>query len=143
MSLDPDVVGLRGDYPRGCNGNGGRNGVFLELLAGLPEWVFIGGEYQDYDGVSDDGTLRLSLEVPALDIVKFSAFYYRVNIAGADDFFELDDKSAVVAQAVVPLYSFLSINLRWWRVWQADPSGNDGYKSVDVWSISAGFNFEI
>lgn len=118
-----------------------RNGVFFDLLAGLPQFAFIGGEFVDYDGGVADGTLRLSLEVPALEVVKFSAFYYRINISGLDDLFEIDDRSAIVAQAAVPIYYFLTANLRWWRVWQASETGE--YEAVDDWSVGLGFNLEL
>ena len=119
----------------------GRNGVFFELLAGLPKWAFIGGEFVDYDGGEDDGTLLLSAHVPALEFVQFSAYYYRSNISGTDDLFKLkDDKSQLVAEVKVPLYTVFVISARWWRVWEATP---DGYQSVDDWSIGAGVSFEL
>lgn len=115
-----------------------KNGVFLELLAGLPNWVYVGGEYLDYDGGEADGILRLSLNVPALEFVRFSAFYYRINIQNSADLFEIDDRSAIVAQAVVPVpgVPFLTAQGRWWRVWRPGPNG---YESVDDWSVGAGF----
>jgi hypothetical protein len=138
----PKLLSLCGDLD--CNGNGkdSRNGVYFDLLAGLPNFVFVGGEYIGYSGPNNDGTLRLSLEVPALQVVKFSAFYYRVNISGLDDLFKLDDKSAVVAQASVPIYAIFSINARWWRVWQATPD-RTGFESVDDYSIGVGMSLEL
>ena len=121
----------------------GRNGVFFELLAGLPNFVFIGGEYLDYDGGQADGSLRLSLEVPALEIFKLRAFYYRVNISGLDDLFELDDRSAIMASVEIPMYTVLSLQARWWRVWQPAPGGQEGFEAVDDWSIGVGFSLEI
>ncbi|MBK8010038.1 MAG: hypothetical protein IPK13_01705 [Deltaproteobacteria bacterium] len=121
----------------------GRNGVFFELLAGLPNFVFIGGEYLDYDGGQADGSLRLSLEVPALEIFKLRAFYYRVNISGLDDLFELDDRSAIMASVEIPMYAVLSLQARWWRVWQPAPGAEDGFEAVDDWSIGVGFSLEI
>lgn len=118
----------------------GRNGVFFDVLAGLPQFIFVGGEYIAYDGDRNDGSVRLSLEVPALKVVRFSAFYYRVNITGLSDMLKLDDRSAIVASASIPFYSFLSLNLRWWRVWRFD-SGD--YKAVDDWSVGLGFNLSF
>jgi hypothetical protein len=123
---------------------GARNGVFFDLLAGFPQFVFIGGEFVDYDGGIADGQLRLSLEVPALEFVKFSAFYYRINISGSDDFFKLDDRSAIVASASVPLYYVFTLNLKWWRVWQAQQvDGSTTYEAVDDWSVGVGFSLEL
>lgn len=132
-STDPDVC--IDDPPPG------KNGLFFELLAGLPEFILVGGSYVDYDGGQDDGILRLSLEVPALEFLKLSAFYYRVNVAGLSDLFKLDDKSAIVAQASIPIYYVFSLNLRYWRVWEANDMG--GYDAVNNWDATVGFSFEI
>jgi hypothetical protein len=127
-----------------CSGSvpAGKNGLFFELMAGLPQWAFVTGEYVDYDGGQADGSLRLSLEVPALEVVRFSAFYYRINVNGLGDLFKVDDKSAIVAQAQIPFYSAFSLNLRWWRVWQAQPEAG-GYASIDDWSVGVGFNLKL
>lgn len=121
-------------------GGSAKNGVFFDLLAGFPQFAFIGGEFVDYDGGQADGQLRLSLEIPALEVVKLSAFYYRINVSGMNDLFAIDDRSAIVAQASVPLYSFLDLKLRWWRVWR--PVDGD-YQSVDDWSVGVGFRLEL
>lgn len=140
------AAGVGGGIPKlgalSLRGVDGRNGVFFDLLAGLPSFVFVGGEFIDYDGGQNDGSLRLSLEVPALEVVKFSAFYYRVGISGVDDLFELDDRSAIVAQASIPIYYVFSANFRWWRLWQATlPEGT--YQAVDDWSVGIGFSIPL
>lgn len=137
----PKLRSLCGVNPDCVGAPPGKNGLFFELLAGLPSLVFVGGEYIDYDGGQADGSLRLSLEVPALEVVRFSAFYYRINVDGVGDLFALDDKSAIVAQAMVPLYGIFSVNLRWWRVWQGSP--DVGYQAVDDWSVGVGFNLAL
>ncbi len=119
----------------------GKNGFFFDLVAGLPQFFLIGGEYIDYDGGQPDGSLRLSLEVPALSFLKLAAFYYRVNVDGPGDLFKLDDKSAIVAQATIPIYWAFSLNLRYFRVWQAN--GEGGFDTVDDWDASLGFSLEI
>ncbi len=123
-----------------CVGRPGRNGVLLEALAGLPEYIFLGGEFIDYDGEAN-GSLRVSLEVPALEFVRFAAFYYRVNIEGLNDLIEIDDRSAIVAQASIPFSSVFLLRLRWWRVWQAEETG--GFESVDDWSVGLGFSVDL
>lgn len=126
---------------RNQTGLPGKNGVFFDILAGLPQFIYVGGEFIDYDGGQNDGSLRLSLEVPVLEFVQFSAFYYRVNISGLDDLFALDDRSAVVAEAKIPLYYIFTLNLRWWRLWQAvEP---EGYQAVDDWSVGVGFSLAL
>ena len=127
-----------------CNTDspGGRHGVFFDLIAGLPNFVLVGGEYVDYYGSPQpDGELRLSLEVPALSFFKFSAFYYRVNISGTKDLFKLDDRSAIVAQATIPIYWIFALNLRYFRLWQAN--GEGGFDAVHEWEVSVGFSLEI
>ncbi|MEO1337007.1 MAG: hypothetical protein AAFV29_15290, partial [Myxococcota bacterium] len=128
----------------GCTINTGeaKNGYFFEALFGLPNLVYISGEFLDYDGDQPDGQLRLSLEVPALEFVQFSAFYYRVNIDGTSDMFALDDKSALIAQVTVPVYGIISAQARWWRVWRADPD-EGGYASVDDWSVGFGISYSF
>ncbi|MEM7677170.1 MAG: hypothetical protein AAF449_14300 [Myxococcota bacterium] len=128
----------------GCTINTGqaKNGYLFEALFGLPNFVYLSGEFLDYDGDQPDGQLRLSLEIPALEIIQFSAFYYRVNIDGASDMFALDDKSAVIAQVTVPVYGIVSAQARWWRVWRADPD-EGGYASVDDWSVGFGISYSF
>jgi hypothetical protein len=119
-----------------------RNGLFFSLLAGLPQFVFVGGEYTAYDGHRNDGTLKLSLNVPALSFFKFSAFYYRINVSGLDDLFNYkDNRSAIVATASIPFYGFLALNVRWWRIWQLE--GDGLYHTVDDWSVGVGFNLTL
>lgn len=121
-------------------GASGKNGVFFDLLAGFPNFIYIGGEFIDYDGGIDDGQLRLSLEVPALEFVQFSAFYYRINIGGLSDMFALDDRSSILAQVSVPIGVFSLVG-RWWRVWRGTEGG--GYEAIDDWSVGAGINLSF
>ena len=121
-------------------GASGKNGMFFDLLAGFPNFVYIGGEFIDYDGGADDGQLRLSLEVPALEFVQFSAFYYRINISGLSDMFALDDRSSILAQISIPIGVFALVG-RWWRVWRG--TGEGGYEAVDDWSVGVGINLTL
>ena len=130
------------DEPCTLNTGSTKNGYYFEAMVGLPNWIFVGGEYLDYDGDLPDGQLRLSLEIPALEFVQLSAFYYRVNVDGPSDLFALDDKSAVIAQVTVPFYSIFSFQARWWRVWRADQDGG-GYNSVDDWSVGFGVAYSF
>lgn len=118
-----------------------KNGLFFDVLAGFPNYVFIGGEYIDYDGGIDDGTLRLSLQIPALEFVQLNAFYLRTRIADFGDLFALDDRSAIVAEVVVPVYGVLNVQARWWRLWRAGEDGN--YTSVDDYSVGVGVSLEL
>ena len=145
----PKLLYLCGGDPQCDVAVGGpRHGWYFEARAGLPKWVFLGLEYLDYAGPRADGQFRVSLEVPALEFVQLSAYYYRVNVEGPGDLFAIDDKSAIVAQAKVPLYWVFTLNLRWWRVWRscgnagtACEDGGEGYQSVDDWSVGVGASF--
>lgn len=118
-----------------------KNGLFFDVLAGLPNYVYVGGEYVDYDGGIDDGTLRLSLMIPALTFLQLNAFYLRTRVADFGDLFALDDRSAIVAEAVVPVYGVLNLQARWWRLWRASADGN--YTSVDDYSIGVGISLDL
>jgi hypothetical protein len=120
-----------------CVAQDGRHGYFLELLMGLPQWIFVGGELLDYTGEDDDGTFRLTLEVPALEVVQLTASYFRVGVRDLGDLFAVDDRSAILARARVPLYSLFALDFEWSRVWRGDPDG--GYAPVDDWRVGAGF----
>ena len=140
----PSKLGfLCGGEPGGdCMGGGDlRHGFFLELLAGLPQWVFVGGELLDYTGDESDGTFRLTLEIPALKAVQLQASYFRVGVRNLQDLFAIDDRSAVLARARVPIQSFFSLDVEWARVWRGDPNG--GYEPVDDYRVGAGFSLPL
>lgn len=121
-----------------CTGGGPlRHGYFVEVLAGLPEWIFVGGELLDYTGAQQDGTFRLTLEVPALEAVQLQASYFRVGVRDLGDLFAIDDRSAVIARARVPIQTFFNIDVEWTRIWRGDPEG--GYAPVDDYRVGAGF----
>ncbi|MBI2372580.1 MAG: hypothetical protein HYV07_01145 [Deltaproteobacteria bacterium] len=121
----------------------GRNGYYFALLAGLPAWVLVRGDFIDYDGGQNDGTLRLGLDVPALEAFKLSAFYYRVGIGGARDLFKIDDRSAIVARASIPVYYVFALELQFRRLWKADPAEGGSYRAVDDWSVGVGFSLDL
>ena len=134
-----------------CPSNGSaRSGYYFELAAGLENIINVSGEYLDYSGPRADGRLRLAIGIPLLRFLRLSAFYLRVNIEGPDDLFAIDDRSAIVAQAAIPLYGFLDIRLRWWRVWRSCGESDvtcegdtQGFQSVDDWNVSLGFQFDV
>lgn len=135
----PTKLGLLCGVDEGpCVGGGpSRDGVFLELLAGLPKYVFVGGEFLDYTGDAADGTFRLSLEIPALQVVKLRAQYFRVGVRDMGDLFAIDERSAVVAAASVPLDYGFSLRAQFIRLWRGDSDG--GYRPVDNWQFGLGF----
>ena len=135
----------------------GRNGLFFDVKAGLPSWAFVSGSYTDYDGGIADGTLMLGLTVPALEVVEFGAFMYRVNVQGLEDLIKFeDDRTAVVAQVKVPLYTFFSIKASYAMTYELKGPGEfdsmagteareaeSPYKRVDSWDFGVGFDFKF
>jgi hypothetical protein len=87
------------------------------------------------------------LTVPALDIVKFGAYYYRHNFEGAGDAFDFDDKSLFLLEAKYQFIKFMYVVAQWWRVWQLDQNPTNStygtYVSVDDWSIGVGFSYQF
>lgn len=146
--VQPKLQSLCGGTPA-CDSAVGpsRHGYFFEGSATLEDWVSVGFEYLDYSGPRPDGQFRLSVDVPALEFVQLSAYYYRINVEGPGDLFAIDDKSAIVAQAQIPVYWLLAVQLRWWRVWRSCGDGatqctdGEGFQSVDDWSVGLGFNY--
>ncbi|MEE2901747.1 MAG: hypothetical protein VYC39_05425 [Myxococcota bacterium] len=118
-----------------------RNGIFFDVTAGLPNFIFVGGEYIDYDGGENDGILRLTINVPALEFIQLNGFYYRVNVEGLSDLVVLDERSALIAEAKIPLYAIFTLNARFLRVWDRNADGQP--QPVDDWNIGIGFNLEL
>ena len=136
---------LCGAITGGCVGGGpARSGYFLELLAGLPQWIFVGGELLDYTGDASDGTFRLSLEVPALRALQLSASYFRVGVRDLNDLvvFRRDDRSAILARARIPLGTGFSLDAEWTRTWRGAPEGG-GFEQVDNFRFGVGFGVSL
>ena len=47
---------------------------------------------------------------------------------------------AIAAEVSVPIYSILSVNVRYWRTWEAT---GQGYKAEDDFSFNVGFNYNF
>lgn len=147
----PKLLSLCGGRDPSCPANGSpRTGYYFELGAGLENIINVSGEYLDYSGPRADGRFRLAAGIPLLRFLRLSAFYLRVNIDGPSDLFAIDDRSAIVAQASIPLYGFLDLRLRWWRVWRSCGESDvtcegdsQGFQSVDDWNVSLGFQFDV
>ena len=63
-----------------------------------------------------------------------------MGIGGGKDLFRIDNRSAIVAQASIPIYYVFSLQLRFIRTWQTDPANNGQYIAVDDVSAGVGFN---
>ncbi len=122
------------------------NGYYAELLFAVNNWFSIGSSYDDYDGPLNSN-LRIWLEVPALEVFQFGAFYYKRNYEGASEAFTFDERSLFLVEARYQIASFLYLVGQYWRVWQLDrdpaSASYGSYVSIDDWSLGLGaaYNF--
>lgn len=133
---------LCGSATGDCDARGGaRHGYFIELLTGLPSWIFVGGELLDYTGDEGDGSFRLTLEVPALSFVDIWATYYRTGVRDLSDLFAIDDRSAVLAHIGIPFAQVFALQIEWSRIWEGDSEG--GYAPVDDFRAGVGLSVPL
>lgn len=127
----------------------GLNGYYAELVFNFLGLFTIGASYDDYDGLYNSN-LRMYLDVPALEVFQFGAYYYKHNFEGSDQAFEFDDKSLFLIEARYQITSFLYVVGQYWRIWQLDndpgteqePNDKYGtYVPVDDWSIGLGVSY--
>ena len=125
-------------------GDGKLNGYWAELVFKFAGLFVLGASYDDYDGPYNSN-LRIYLDVPALDVVQFGAYYYRHNYEGAADAFKFDEKSLFLVEARYQFTSFLYLVAQYWRIWQLDnepaSSTYGEYVPVDDWSIGLGASY--
>ena len=129
----------------------GLNGYYAELVFNFLGLFTIGASYDDYDGLYNSN-LRIYLDVPALEVFQFGAYYYKHNFEGAEEAFTFDEKSLFLIEARYQITSFLYVVGQYWRIWQLD---NNQYKSdgttenpkygkyvpVDDWSVGLGVSY--
>ncbi len=128
----------------------GLNGYYAEMAFNFLGLFTIGASYDDYDGLYNSN-LRIYLDVPALEVFQFGAYYYKHNFEGAGQAFEFDDKSLFLIEARYQITSFLYVVGQYWRIWQLDnnPSKEDGsdnpdygkFVPVDDWSVGLGVSY--
>jgi len=128
----------------------GLNGYYAELVFNFLGLFTIGASYDDYDGLYNSN-LRIYLDVPALEVFQFGAYYYKHNFEGAGEAFTFDEKSLFLIEARYQITSFLYVIGQYWRIWQLDNNqykedGSDNlrygeYVPVDDWSIGLGVSY--
>ncbi|RME19832.1 MAG: hypothetical protein D6806_17585 [Deltaproteobacteria bacterium] len=120
------------------------NGYWAELVFKFADLFILGASYDDYDGPYNSN-LRIYLDIPALEVIQFGAYYYRHNYEGAADAFKFDEKSLFLVEARYQFTSFLYVVAQYWRIWQLDndpASGSYGsYVPVDDWSVGLGASY--
>ena len=132
----------------------GLNGYYAELAFSFLGLFTIGASYDDYDG-KYNSNLRIYLDVPALEVFQFGAYYYKHNFEGAGEAFTFDEKSLFLIEARYQISSFLYVVGQYWRIWQLDnnstiddengqPIDNPEYGkyvAVDDWSVGLGVSY--
>ncbi len=118
---------------------GGINGYYGDLAFDFSGIVQVGGVYEDYEG-STGGNLELFVGVPALDFLKFKAYYRRVQIDGTSDIFALDEKSMLAAEARYELIKYIWIIGRFSRRWEVDAAAG-AVASTDDWKFGLETSF--
>ncbi|MFC1654795.1 hypothetical protein ACFL2F_03220 [Myxococcota bacterium] len=132
----------------------GLNGYYAELAFSFLGLFTIGASYDDYDG-KYNSNLRIYLDVPALEVFQFGAYYYKHNFEGAGEAFTFDEKSLFLLEARYQISSFLYVVGQYWRIWQLDnnPTIDDAngqpidnpeygtYVAVDDWSVGLGVSY--
>lgn len=114
-----------------------RHGWLVESGLDVRRILRISAAWEDYTG-PDNSTAWVRLEVPALDIVQFAAWYVNTRFDGAKEFFDLQNALAI-AEARVMLTSWLYVTGQVNRRWQLDSDGQ--YEPVDDFAIGAGASF--
>ncbi|MCK6552862.1 hypothetical protein L6R52_43965 [Myxococcota bacterium] len=117
------------------------DGVFFDFLAGLPGYVYLGAEYLDRGPHAR--TTRLSLQLPAFEVVELRAFFYRTGVDGPGDIFAIDDGTAIVTDLKVRVYWIFSALAHWSRVWRASEAATGSYEPMDDWSLGVGVDIKL
>ncbi len=100
--------------------------------------VRIGATLEDYQG-KNNTTFLMFADVPALEVIEFSAWYMKSNFEYWENVFEFDDRSLLVAQAKIH-YSVMVIMLQATRTWKFDEDKGK-YEPMDDYSVGVGVEF--
>ena len=118
----------------------GLNGYYGDLAFDFAGIFQVGAYYEDYEGA--DPNLAVFLNVPALEIAQFKAYYERHHIKGAEDVFVFDNRSFAVAQAQYELFPYVFAVARLSRRWQLDPE-KAKYVAVDDYNVGVEASFDF
>lgn len=95
------------------------NGYYADIAFDILQLVQVGAVIEGYEG--HDATFDAFLNVPALQIIQFKAFYSRTGVTGTDDLFAFDDRSQAIVQARYQLMAYLYLVGRLKRDWVFQP----------------------
>ena len=127
-------------YLAAQDGDEGINGLYGEAAFDFLKLVQIGAIYEAYLGQSSN--LNVFLNVPALSMLQFKAYYARINIEGLDDLFVFDERSAAVAQARYEMIKSIFLVARASRRWTFDPA-QGSYEPTDEWNFGAEYSLSF
>ena len=99
--------------------DGGLNGYYADLAVDILSLIQVGAVVEGYQG--HDATFDAFLNVPALQILQFKAFYSRVGVKDTGDLFAFDDRSQAIVQARYQIMAYLYLVGRLKREWVYDP----------------------
>jgi hypothetical protein len=138
-------LGINGPTPKWTHlnendGEEGINGLYGEAAFDFLKLVQIGAIYEAYLGHSSN--MNVFLNVPALDMLQFKAYYARINIEGLDDIFVFDERSSAVAQARYAIMKSIYLVARASRRWVFAPASGS-YESSDEWNVGLDYSFSF
>jgi len=122
------------------NGVKGRHGYYLGASIFFLDVVRIGATFDDYQG-ANNSNLLVFIDIPALEFLEFSAYYYKSNFDKAKDIVTFDDRSLFVAQAVIR-YNIMRIGLHFTRSWTFDQDKGK-YEPHDDYGFTAGVGVQF
>ena len=109
----------------------GLSGYYADLAFDFVGLLQVGAFYEDYFSEGFDPNLAIFLNIPALDVVQFKAFYERRGISGADDILVLDDKSYAVAEGRFEIFHPAYLVARAEQRWE-DGDGDGVFEESDL-----------
>ncbi len=112
------MVGPKGEFFKNKPGGEGLDGVYADLALDFANIFQIGAIYEGYKGAPPN--LAAFLAVPALQVVQFKAYYTKTGVDDLDDFFTLDNRSLLIAQARYQVITFVYLVGRYTRRWVLD-----------------------
>lgn len=118
-------------YIRDQSGEQGLNGYFGDIALDFVGVVQLGAIYEDYQGGNPN--MAAYLNIPALKVLQFKAYYARTQIKGTDDFFALDNRSLAVVQVRYQFVPFMYFVAQYSRRWALAQNGK--YAPKDEWNV--------
>ncbi|MEO0814495.1 MAG: hypothetical protein AAFY60_16670, partial [Myxococcota bacterium] len=129
----------KAQFVRNLGDGDGINGYFADAALDLVGLLQVGAIYEDYEG--GDPNAAVFLNVPALEVLQFKAFYTKTQIEDVEDLATLDDRSYAVAEASYAIYYPLYFVARATRRWQLNEDSGE-YDSIDQWQAGVQLQFQ-